>query len=206
MLNGDKPGKQSMNASIRPTSSCWLLVLVLAACAAPEPPAPAAAAPVTLWDHRSEADAWTASTMQALGRSPRLLAHVPADVDEYCPGYADAGAEDRAAFWAGYLSALAKYESRWNPEAAGAGGRYRGLMQIAPATARNFGCDVGALYDGAANLTCAVRILAVEVPARGAIVEGPEGRGGVAAHWPPARRPENRAAIAGFTSGLPQCR
>lgn len=181
------------------------VALILAACAAPEPPAPATA-PVTRWDHRPEAEAWTASTMQALGRAPGLLGHVPADVEEYCPGYAAATPEDRAAFWTAYLSALAKYESRWNPRAAGAGGRYRGLMQIAPATARNFGCDAGALYDGAGNLTCAVRILAAEVPARGAIVDGPGGRGGVAAHWPPARQPENRAEIAGFTSRLPQCR
>lgn len=166
---------------------------------APEP------APATRWDHRAEASSWTAETMLALAAEPGLLAHVPADVGEYCPAYPEAPPAQRAAFWTGYLSALAKYESRWNPEAAGAGGRYRGLMQIAPATARNFGCDAGGLYEGGANLACAVRILAAEVPARGAIVAGPAGMGGVAAHWPPARRPENRSEIAAFTTVQDYC-
>lgn len=162
--------------------------------------------PATRWDHRPEAAAWTGATMQALAAAPGLLGHVPADVAEYCPAYPGATPAKRAAFWTGYLSALAKYESRWNPAAAGAGGRYRGLMQIAPATARGFGCDADALYEGGANLACAVRILAAEVPARGAIVEGPAGMGGVAAHWPPARKPGNRAEIAAFTAAQDYCR
>lgn len=162
--------------------------------------------PATRWDHHPEAASWTGATMQALGDAPGLLDHIPADVAEYCPAYPGATPAERPAFWTGYLSALAKYESRWNPAAAGAGGRYRGLMQIAPATARGFGCDADALYEGSANLACAVRILAAEVPARGAIVEGPAGMGGVAAHWPPARKPGNRAEIAAFTTAQDYCR
>ncbi|PKP79589.1 MAG: lytic transglycosylase [Alphaproteobacteria bacterium HGW-Alphaproteobacteria-2] len=183
-----------------------LLLALLAACATTAGPPEPASAPATRWDHRPEAAAWTAATMQALAAAPGLLAHVPADVGEYCPAYPGAAPAQRAAFWTGYLSALAKYESRWNPAASGAGGRYRGLMQIAPATAHAFGCDAGALYEGAENLACAVRILAVEVPARGAIVAGPTDMGGVTSHWPPARKPDNRAEIATFTAAQDYCR
>ncbi len=128
---------------------------------------PAGALPVMRWDHRPEATQWTEATLDALKSEGAVLAStVPMDVEHYCPDYATASVAERDAFWAGLFSAIAKYESTWNPTAKGGGGKYLGLLQISPATARYVGCDLseGGLTDGASNLACAVRIAANRVP------------------------------------------
>lgn len=194
-----------MSASFsRCTAVAVVAVVALGACAAP-PPEP----PATRWDHRPEAALWTASTLSAVQEDTVLPAAVPADIDTFCPGYESAGETDRAAFWTGLLSALAEFESTWNPQAAGAGGRYRGLLQIAPATARYRGCDIsdpGELFDGAANLACAVRIASAAVERDGVVAGAPGAWGGVAADWPPMRDGTKRARIAAFTRGQSYCR
>ncbi len=120
---------------------------------------------------------------------------VPQDAEYWCPGYSEADEAQRAAFWVGFMSALARYESTWNPQAVGGGGRWYGLLQIAPATARYRGCEAGsgaALTDGAANLRCALRIMAVTVPRDGVVSQGTRG---VAADWGPMRNPEMTAEM-----------
>lgn len=161
------------------------------------------------WDHRPEAARWTAAQYTALGREGRaLIETVPADIDAYCPGYADADIDGRKAFWIALFSGLAYYESTWRPEAAGAGGRYRGLLQIWPTSAEYYDCDLShpkGLYDGPTNLRCAVRIAAQAV-ARDKVVVGHAGNwGGVAADWPPMRNASKRRDIAEFTLSLPAC-
>ena len=145
-------------------------VLMLAAAAALSAcavVAPQAQAPevVARWDHRPEAAAWNAAALRALqGPGAAMLALEPADAETFCPGYDGAGPEGRATFWVAFMSGLARYESGFRPEASGAGGRYQGLLQISPATARFHGCEVSSprgLYDGATNVACAVRIAAV---------------------------------------------
>ncbi len=163
----------------------------------------------TRWDHRPEADLWTAATFEALDNGGKALVKtVPRDIDTFCPGYADADTDGRKAFWTAFFSGLAGYESTWRPEAAGAGGRYRGLLQIWPTSARYYGCDLShpkGLYDGATNLRCASRIAAQAV-ARDKVVAGAAGNwGGVAKDWPPLRNARKRADIAGFTRALPVC-
>ena len=182
-----------------------LTVALLAAC---QPVASADEAPeiVTRWDHRPEAPVWNAAMVEALtGKQAAMLAEIPRDAADFCPGYARAETEARAAFWVAFFSGLARFESGWRPEAAGAGGRYRGLLQISPATARHHRCQMDsadALYDGATNLTCATRIAASAVQRDGVIATG---RGGVARDWPPLRNPRKRAEIAEFTRTLPVC-
>jgi len=170
----------------------------------PAIPAPEIAA---RWDHRSEAEAWYGAMIDALGRDgTAMIDAVPRDAETFCPGYASATPAERKAVWIMVFSGLARYESNWRPEAAGAGGRYRGLLQISPATARFHGCDLshpGGLYDGATNLACAVRIANSAVARDGVIATG---RGGMAADWPPLRSEARRSEIAGFTRALPQCR
>jgi hypothetical protein len=93
--------------------------------------------------------------------------------------------EGRKAFWTGLLSTLAKHESTWRQAAVGGGGRWFGLVQIAPSTARLYGCAAGsgsALKDGSANLSCAVRIMNKTVARDGVISAGMRG---VAADWGP---------------------
>lgn len=161
---------------------------------------------VARWDHRAEATAWNDAAMTALQtHGAAMLDLTPRDAAEFCPAYETAAPEGRAAFWVAFMSGLARYESGHRPEAAGAGGRYQGLLQISPATARFHGCEMGdarGLYDGATNLACAVRIATRAVVRDGVVASG---RGGMAADWPPLRDPAKRADIAAFTRAVPAC-
>ncbi len=159
------------------------------------------------WDHRPEAVNWTAAAFVAVAEKDAVLAaRVPADIAVWCPGYAEAPLNDRRAFWVGMMSALAKHESSWNPHAAGGGGRYVGLMQISPTTARANGCDAtsaGALKDGSENLACAVEVFSRDV-ARDGVVAG-KGNQGVGRQWSPFRKAGKRAEMAEWTASQPYC-
>ncbi len=189
-----------------------LLLLLPSACVEATQPEVGQAAflPVMRWDHRPEADQWTAATLAALRAEGAVLAStVPADVEEFCPKYEAASMPERRAFWAGLLSALAKHESTWNPRAKGGGGQWIGLMQIAPGTARTYGCDLpkgAGLTDGSANLACAVKIAAVQVGRDGAIAtDGTGGWRGIARDWAPMRVGAKRQDIAQWTRGQTYC-
>jgi hypothetical protein len=164
-------------------------------------------APPMQWDHHPEGEEWTESTLVALStKDPLLSQRVPADIDTWCPGYADAPVEERRAFWAGLLSAVAKYESTWNPGASGGGGRWIGLMQISPRSAANYGCEAtsaGALKDGEANLECAVEIMSEQVAKDGLVAGG--GNRGIGRDWAPLRNDSKRAAMAAWTREQPYC-
>lgn len=188
----------------------FLVVLVtsLAACTQPKPVEPVSfVAPPMRWDHHPESENWTESTLVALSTKDALLSEqVPADITAWCPAYPQASVEERRAFWAGLLSTVAKYESTWNPEASGGGGRWIGLMQISPRTAQHFGCDatsVSALKNGAANLECAVEIMSEQVAKDGLVAGG--GNRGIGRDWAPLRSPAKRAEMASWTSGQPYC-
>ena len=165
-----------------------------------------AALPVMQWDHRPEAELWTEATLRSLNEEGLpLLTLEPQDIDTWCPDYIGADPEQRAAFWAGLLSSLAKYESTWNPQAVGGGGQWFGLVQISPGTARGYGCDAStgdALKDGAENLACAVRIAASTVPRDGVVASG---RSGLAADWAPFLNPSHRAEMAAWTRNQSYC-
>lgn len=159
------------------------------------------------WDKRPEAKDWTISTLAALqSHDQALAASVPSDIARWCPGYETASMQDRRAFWSGLMSAVARYESSWNPTAAGGGGRYVGIMQISPRTAAHHDCsaDTAAeLKDGTQNLVCAARIVASGVAMDG-VVAGPGNRG-AGRDWMPFRDAEKRAAMAAWTSAQPYC-
>ena len=109
-------------------------------------------------------------------------------------------------FWLGFMSALAKYESTYKPQAVGGGGRWYGLLQILPATARGYECHAGsraALTNGAANLSCAVRIMAVTVP-RDGVVAG-NGSRGVGADWGPLRSRAKRTEMSAWLKRQSYC-
>lgn len=181
----------------------------LSACASTTEPEKLAMPYMTqaLWGARSEASQWTASALAALDdHGTALVKTVPQDIDVYCPAYREADEAERKAFWVTFLSALAKHESTWRPDAAGGGGAWLGLLQISPQTARGYGCgakDPGALKDGSANLSCAIRIMSVTVPRDGVISAG---MNGVAADWGPFHTASKRADIQAVTRGTPVCR
>lgn len=164
-------------------------------------------APPMRWDHHPEGQEWTESTLVALSTKDALLSRqVPADIATWCPAYPEAPVEARRAFWAGLLSAVAKYESTWNPTASGGGGRWIGLMQISPRSAANYGCEatsVGALKDGEANLECAVEIMSEQVAKDGLVAGG--GNRGIGRDWAPLRSSEKRAEMASWTRAQPYC-
>lgn len=157
------------------------------------------------WGQRSGAEAWTEATFAALDRhGDAMVARVPGDIDSFCPGYAAQDADGRRAFWAGLMSSLAKHESTWNPRAQGGGGKWLGLMQIAPATWRHYGCE-GQILNGADNMACAVRIAAVQVGRDNAVARGAGGWRGIARDWAPMRSATKRADIAAWTAAQPYC-
>ena len=163
--------------------------------------------PAMRWDHRPEAQEWTKRSLIAIAdQDAKLASRVPADIGAWCPGYAKAPIQNRRAFWAGLLSAVAKYESSWNPKAAGGGGRWVGLMQIAPKTAANYGCAArssASLKNGGANLECAVKIVAAQV-GRDGLVAG-NGGSGIGRDWAPLKNRAKRSEMAAWTSRQSYC-
>lgn len=166
--------------------------------------------PRARWENRRDGELWTRVTLSAVkSHGVALLRTVPEDVDEWCPAYAENGPDERAAFWAGLLSALAKHESTWRPDAVGGGGKWFGLLQIYPQTAefRDCNADSGAeLKDAAANLNCAVRIIAATVPRDDAISVEDGHWMGVAADWGPIRDEGKRREMQRYTSRQSYCR
>lgn len=160
--------------------------------------------PAMRWGEGNEE--WTAAALQALNEEGvTLLSTVPSDVLQFCPGYASQSRENRAAFWAGLLSSVARHESRHVETAKGGGGRYLGLMQISRPAASANGCG-GSLLDGSDNLRCAVRIMARHVVRDNAIAGGKSGWRGVARDWMPLRSSSKRADIASWTRKQSYCR
>ncbi|MFT6452058.1 MAG: soluble lytic murein transglycosylase-like protein [Halocynthiibacter sp.] len=198
-------------ASLRRMGALLCLAVLPAACGAlssSERPQdrPAMQLIETRWDHRPEAKRWTAATLRALDdHGVALINTVPKDAPTWCPAYAKSNEAGRKAFWVGLLSALAKHESTWNPDAVGGGGKWFGLVQIAPATARGYGCRATsgeALKTGAENLSCAVRILAHTVPRDGVVSAG---GGGVAADWGPFHSASKREEMISYMRAQPYC-
>lgn len=204
---------QDFQRRVRPATLAVAIpfLLSLAGCAATVPQETSEvpqALPVMAWDHQGEhTDQWTAATLAALEtEGAELLSHVPADIGTWCPHYVQAEPRERAAFWAGLLSALARFESTWNPRAVGGGGQWFGLVQISPATARGYGCDADSaseLTDGAANLQCAVEIASETVTRDGVVAAG---GGGFAADWGPFASAAKRAEMAAWVSSQDYCR
>lgn len=163
--------------------------------------------PAMRWDHRPEAAAWTKSTLGAIAaQDANLAANVPADIEGWCPNYANENMDNRRAFWSGLLSAVAKYESSWNPAASGGRGRYIGVMQISPKSAANAGCtatSAKALKDGSANLSCAVTMMARQV-GRDGVVAGKGGMG-IGRDWMPLHNKVWRAEMQAWTSAQSYC-
>ncbi len=172
------------------------------------PPARPANLPRTRFQHKQNHALWTRVALSALKTHGKpLVEMVPADIDDWCPAYATAPDRQRRAFWVGFLSALSKHESTYKAQAVGGGGQWYGLLQILPATARNYNCNVGtgeALKSGGANLSCAVRIMAKTVP-RDGVIYGPGGRG-VAADWGPLRSGPKRADMANWLKRQAYCK
>lgn len=166
--------------------------------------------PAARWDHIRGSETWTRAAMIALrNHGQQLEQTVPRDIVTWCPAYIDNPPELRRAFWVGMMSALAKHESTWRPEAVGGGGLWYGLLQIYPDTARRYGCRARtgtALTDPGDNLSCAVRIMSVTVPRDNAIAVRDTRWRGVAADWGPMTNRAKIADMAAWTREQDYCR
>lgn len=175
------------------------------------PPARSGHIPRTRWQHMAGHALWTRAALSALKDHGRPLVDlVPRDIADWCPKYPHASEAERRAFWVGFMSALAKHESTYQPWAVGGGGKWYGLLQILPSTARGYKCRVGtghALQNGAANLSCAARIMAVTVP-RDGVIHGYRGRKGqgVTADWGPMHSASKRRDMAGWLKQQNYCK
>lgn len=161
--------------------------------------------PPMRWGEKNGSDAWTQATLAALDREGvTIMSQVPSDINAFCPNYAELTQTGRRAFWAGLLSAVAKHESTYNPQASGGGGRWLGLMQIAPATWRHYDCN-GNIKNGGDNMSCAVKIMSRQVGRDNAVARTENGWRGVARDWAPMRNASKRADIAAWTSSQSYC-
>lgn len=162
--------------------------------------------PAARWDRTTGKKSWTLATLTALKTHATVLPDiVPRDIAEYCPAYPHAPREVREAFWVGLISALAWHESTHRPAAVGGGGKWYGLTQILPATARGYGCRARsgeALKNPEANLSCALRIMARTVK-RDRVISA--GMRGVAADWGPFHSARKRADMKAWTRKQPYC-
>ena len=174
------------------------------------PPARSGQVPRTRWQHMEGHVLWTRAALSALKDHGRpLVETVPRDIAYWCPAYPGKGAAERRAFWVGFLSALAKHESTYRPWAVGGGGKWFGLLQILPGTARGYACTArtgAGLKSGAANLSCAVRIMARTVP-RDGVIHGYRGKRGqgVTADWGPMHSAAKRREMAGWLRRQTYC-
>lgn len=165
--------------------------------------------PEARWDRLSVGPIWTRAVMSAISAHGDDLENtVPRDIEKWCPAYEANDPEKRRAFWACMISLLARYESTYRPDAVGGGGRWYGLMQILPSTARHFGCRATsgeALKVPEDNLACAVRIMNVTVPRDNAIAQRDSRWRGVAADWGPMTDSSKIDAMASWTSAQSYC-
>ena len=142
--------------------------------------------PKARWGTEGGRIGWSMAALSALrGHARALPGMTPKDIASWCPAYPNAGTAQREAFWVGLVSSLVKHESTFRPTAVGGGGKWYGLTQILPATARGYGCRARtgqALKNPRENLSCAFRIMAVTVPRDGVVSKGMRG---VAADWGP---------------------
>jgi hypothetical protein len=161
------------------------------------------------WNHVPSHTQWNIAAIEALETHGRALVEtVPQDIDRWCPAYAEASEKEREAFWVGFMSALAKHESTYKPSAVGGNGKWFGLLQISPATARGYDCRANSGNDlkvGGENLSCAIRIMAVTVPRDGVISQYDGQWRGVAADWGPLRVDSKRRDMSAWLKEQPFC-
>jgi hypothetical protein len=165
--------------------------------------------PNTRWSFQPGSSVWTRAAMTAItGFGDGLDSLTPTDIDRWCPAYRENSPEMRTAFWVGMMSALAKHESTYNPNAVGGGDLWYGLLQIYPDTARRYGCRARtgqALKDPVENLSCAARIMNVTVARDNAIAIYNGRWRGVAADWGPMSNRRKIPEMAAWTAKQSYC-
>lgn len=162
---------------------------------------------------------WTLAAERAVAGTS-LARQSPSDMWMFCPRYAELDADSRVRVWVTLLSAMAKFESNFDPRTAftetitdSEGNRVvsRGLLQLSieSANQQRYGCsirDASDLHDPATNLTCGARILSTWVEADGVVAHTDSGTRGGARYWSVLRSSNrDRARIRDTTRSLGIC-
>ncbi|MEM7280540.1 MAG: transglycosylase SLT domain-containing protein [Pseudomonadota bacterium] len=156
------------------------------------------------WSGTEPARDWTLAAELAVAETD-LINQTPTDVKDFCPVYASLSSRDKKRFWAGLLSAMAKFESNFEPRTAftetlrdskGNNVVSRGLLQISLESANQarYGCGpltAKTLHDPATNLSCGARILSKWVRDDGAISHAESPIAGGGRYWS-VLRPSNQ--------------
>ncbi|NJL24782.1 MAG: hypothetical protein HC902_06180 [Calothrix sp. SM1_5_4] len=184
-----------------------------------------------LWEaHVRDGLLWSAYTYRLIG-GPMAAAFLPgtSDIAQFCPNYNQLSEPQRVNFWAYLISAVAKYESGFDPvlryhentmgldEVTGQETYSEGLLQLSYKDSRTYGfCDFNweadrklpandprrTILDPINNLDCGIRILASQVGKHKKIALDK------GAYWA-VLRPEGAgnklAAIKNHTKSLPFC-
>lgn len=186
------------------------------------PVASLAAQDYAAWSKKNLDGSWTRTAEIAVATSS-LPSLEPKDIGKFCPAYKRLPRKKRTQFWVGLLSAMARPESDFNPEAASKGpskdrfgkrGINRGLLQISIESANQPGYSCGIqktkdLHDPAIHLPCAVKILSTWVTADHVIAsyKGHKKNRGGGRYWAVLREKNGRLPeISNFTKNLSFCR
>ncbi|MDR4306625.1 transglycosylase SLT domain-containing protein [Chelatococcus sambhunathii] len=153
---------------------------------------------------------------QAVPTGSGLTALEPSDIEVFCPAYRRQGAEGRAAFWAGLLTAIARPESDYNTATTlWEGGTQQqfsiGLLQLSLSDEGGYRCGFRTeadITEPARNLACGEKIL-LKLVSRAGFIGGDTAHqtSAAAAYWSTLRSSSPaRAEIIGKTRALEACR
>lgn len=148
----------------------------------------------TAWDSTEGSAAWTETATAELGRSRRALESAR-DIDDFCPGYAGSSPFQKETCWLRILTAMARFESHFRPQATyrESNGRTSvGLLMMNPEHCP--GADnVALLQKPLANIRCAVSRMS-RLVARASYLSGP-GNAGAASYWSVLRDPYRKGSL-----------
>jgi len=154
-----------------------------------EPPSPVIGVDPAAWSSLPVGRAWTAVTLAAVTENLSSFERA-ADKQTYCPGYSRASLAQRKICWVRLVSAVAEYESDFNPtnKYQEANGSYSvGLLQLSTGECAG-ATSIAGLQNPANNLRCGTRKMAALIESYG-YVTSPDNLHGAAAYWSTLRRP-----------------
>ena len=180
---------------------------------------------ISAWGDNIEGPRWTQYANNAISQlGQELLNTVPADIELYCPNYANLNLNNRQQYWVSMISALAYFESNFSSavsyqesfnDSQGKPVISRGLLQISKESANSYGCDIldeKELHDPKVNIYCGVRILNQWIAKQDGVISDRKGWWifksewlGAARYWSPFRNESKRKSIAISTSKQPYC-
>lgn len=170
------------------------MAILFPLCAAAAP-APAPAQGPADWSAIPGTDTWTAATAAEVASHLQALERA-ADKDSFCPGYDQAPAERRVTCWVRLISAVARYESGFDPANSyqEASGNYSvGLLQLSTGECDNAE-TLELLKDPVLNLVCGTRRMAALI-ARDGYITSPDNVHGAAAYWSVLRAPYTNGSL-----------